>query len=390
MKILYITHTNDQNGSTNALLNIMTEMQHRGNEVALIAPHKEGFLYEEAKKNHIMVFSKLTYANLMIYPLCKLKLSDYLKWFFLSSKGFINYHLEVYKIIKNYKPDIIHTNTSAIDYPLFGSWMTRTPHVWHAREYIDKDFGWKVFPSKRFLQWKMSLKFNHTIAISQDIFNHLKLSKKKDTVIYDGVIKEIPTLTTKTSKLFNFKYFLFVGTLCAGKGVLELIEQFVIFNTKYPDIHLVLACSYEPNDPYFQKCLQQGKQSFNTIHFLGFRKDVYQLMASAQALVVPSKFEGFGFITAEAMFNMTLVIGRNTGGTKEQFDMGLQQTGADIGLRFNANNEIHSLMERAIKENFSEMKVRAYNTVLRNYTSQRNADLILSFYQKILIREKKH
>ena len=45
-------------------------------------------------------------------------------------------------------------------------------------------------------------------------------------------------------------------------------------------------------------------------------------MSKALALFVPSSFEGFGFITVEAMFCGCLVIGRNTGGTKEQFDNG--------------------------------------------------------------------
>lgn len=40
------------------------------------------------------------------------------------------------------------------------------------------------------------------------------------------------------------------------------------------------------------------------------------------ALIVPSPFEAFGLITAEAMFNKCLVIGRDTAGTKEQFDNG--------------------------------------------------------------------
>lgn len=59
--------------------------------------------------------------------------------------------------------------------------------------------------------------------------------------------------------------------------------------------------------------------------FLGMRKDIYSLMKDAMALIVPSYWEGFGFITTEAMFNGCLVIGRNTSGTKEQFDNGLDR-----------------------------------------------------------------
>lgn len=57
-------------------------------------------------------------------------------------------------------------------------------------------------------------------------------------------------------------------------------------------------------------------------------------MSKAQALIVASRFEGFGFITTEAMWNDCLVIGKNIAGTKEQFDNGVAETGHEIGLRF--------------------------------------------------------
>jgi len=47
------------------------------------------------------------------------------------------------------------------------------------------------------------------------------------------------------------------------------------------------------------------------------RDDVYAIMSRATALIVPSHFEGFGRITAEAMFNGCLVAGYNSAGTRE-------------------------------------------------------------------------
>ena len=44
------------------------------------------------------------------------------------------------------------------------------------------------------------------------------------------------------------------------------------------------------------------------------------------------------------MYNHCLVIGRNTAGTKEQFDNGLDQTGEEIGLRFDSDLELKTLM----------------------------------------------
>lgn len=77
---------------------------------------------------------------------------------------------------------------------------------------------------------------------------------------------------------------------------------------------------------YYNECCKlvevNAAQSF--VKFLGRRDDVYELMAQSEMLIVPSIFEGFGFITAEGMANGCVVLGRNTAGTKEQFDVGLK------------------------------------------------------------------
>ena len=108
-------------------------------------------------------------------------------------------------------------------------------------------------------------------------------------------------------------------------------------------------------------------------------------MRGALALVVPSRFEGFGFITVEAMLNGCLVIGNNTAGTKEQFDIGKRQTGSEIGLRYDNAFELQVLMNRALEEDFREMKENARRVVLQNYTIEKNAEDILCLYKKILL-----
>ena len=65
------------------------------------------------------------------------------------------------------------------------------------------------------------------------------------------------------------------------------------------------------------------------IELLGYRKDIPELMSNAKCLIVPSPNEAFGFITAEGMFNGCLVVGKNTAGTKIQFDNCKKYAGRD-------------------------------------------------------------
>lgn len=55
---------------------------------------------------------------------------------------------------------------------------------------------------------------------------------------------------------------------------------------------------------------------------LGYRSDSKELMRKAIALLMCSKHEAFGRVTAEAMLNDCLVIGRNSGGTPELIEHG--------------------------------------------------------------------
>jgi len=382
MKVLYISHSVDRYGATIALLNIMREMVKRGVEVSLMCSSDKGFLVDEVRKvNGIKVYPMFGYPSMLLFPGVKMDRLQYVKYWIGRAVKCTMFQWRTYKLIKSVRPDIVHCNSAVNDYALLGCKLMHTPHVWHAREYIDKDFGCRVFPSMSCLRWKLSLEFNHTIAITKGVFEHYGLSTSKDTIIYDGVIDEHTESVKLADTPFAFQYFLFVGTMGEGKGVHCVVEQFSKFAERNTDVHLVLACGYDENDDYYKRCVKLGELVADRIHFVGYRTDVYQLMAGAIALVMPSMFEGFGFTTAEAMYNGTLVIGRNTAGTKEQFDIGLEQTGNEIGLRFDSDDEMPLLMKRALTEDFSEMRKRARRVVVDNYTTQKSADKLFLFYE---------
>ena len=112
-------------------------------------------------------------------------------------------------------------------------------------------------------------------------------------------------------------------------------------------------------------------------------------MQKATAQIVASRFEGFGFITAEAMFNKCLVIGRNTAGTKEQFDNGVHITGNESGYRFNDIFELVQDMKMAVSKDHTSILEYAYRTVSTNYTSAIFGKKLLEFYDNIIENTEK-
>lgn len=383
MRILFVSHGGNREGAPMALLNIIKEMLNRGIEVGVVVPAQKGFFYEEVCKTATKVFYRGEYPSLMLMPNNTGNLWEMFKVYCYKSKITLAVHWMIYKIIKEFNPDIVHTNTSAIDYALLGCKLTHTPHVWHVRELLKDGCNINVFPSERIFKLKLKLPFSHNIAITNAVFDHYSMTKK-DTVIYDGVIDE-----NKKASLYElpaFPYFLAVGYISDVKGTKEILEQFAIFSRSNKDAHMVYAGSFGENDSYYKSCMAIAEDNniCDRIHFLGNRNDIYSLMSGAEALVIGSKFEGFGFAMAEAMYNHCLVIGKNVGGTKEQFDKGCEEAKCEIGLRFDDYSQLPNLMHYALSNDFSHIKNLAYNVVVNNYTVQRNVDGILRLYESVL------
>ena len=113
----------------------------------------------------------------------------------------------------------------------------------------------------------------------------------------------------------------------------------------------------------------------------------YDLMNRASALIVPSPFEAFGLITAEAMFNKCLVIGKDTAGTKEQFDNGQKIQNKEIALRFINEQQLTTHLTNIEKNGpsyYSEMIQQAYDSVSTLYPIENNAEQIEHLYLSTL------
>lgn len=122
------------------------------------------------------------------------------------------------------------------------------------------------------------------------------------------------------------------------------------------------------------------------VHFKGQIDNVNLLMQEAKALIIPSKHEGFGRITAEAMFNGCLTIGRNTGGTKEQFNLGHDITGDDVGLAFLNTIELKNIMirvENMPKHTYDRIILRAQKFASEYFSIEKNVKSTINYLYEI-------
>lgn len=381
IKVLFVAHDPALYGANVALLNIIDGMVDFNIE-AMVTVWRYGSICEELEKRKINF--EIVSSRFHIYP--KVRSFKTAIAFFprLLQMLFINFkaELKLSETVEKFQPDLIHTNIGPVHIGYSIAKKKKIPHVWHIREYQDLYLGITPFPSKyRFID-KLHNKNNSTIAITKGIFNHY-LMNENSKVIYDGVMKRGNTqFIPKKSK-----YFLFLGRLEEMKGIRQLLIAFICFAQVNDSYDLLIAG--EGSDIFVDELRESVDKSgyAKRIHFLGFRKDISELLSKATALIVPSKHEGFGFITVEAMFNGCLVIGHDSGGTKEI----LQEE--NLGILYTSNDELVSALNEIVFlgiENYFPLIQRAQDTASKLYSEEENASEIYNFYIEILAKSRKH
>ena len=387
MRIVYIkSSTTVFGGGSKSFVNMLEGLMKLGVSPLVVFPAKDG-LNEIFEKKGIPT-CVLPY-RMSVYPSLK-TWKDFCFYIPRLCIRIVANRYSAYRlasIARQFKPDLIHTNVSVIDIGYRVAKKLNIPHVWHVREYGDRDFGFHYYPSRREFLKRLG-NDSYSICITLDIQHYDSLDSKngKSRVIYNGILSIADLVFEKGKE----NYFLFAGRLEPNKGIAELLLAFARFIKLRPNSnkHLWIAGN-APKKEYYNYLLSEverlGISSY--VNFLGMRGDVLDLMSKAYLMIVPSFSEGFGRITAEAMFKGALVLGRNAAGTKEQFDNGRQLTGEEIGLRYTSVDELVQRMcevEDNGIEAYYPMIYRSQQVVGKLYSNESHTKKVYDFYNQIL------
>lgn len=394
MKILFILHSGGANeGSGKAFCRFLPLLIDRGVEPLVIVPTREGGLYDILSQSNVSVVTTKYHYRFSVFPPSSTWRDRLLFLPRLCGRWVVNTYslIQLLCIAKNFHPDAIHTNTSvcAIGYQV--SRLLHIKHIWHIREYGALDFNYYYYPSRQWQLRRYRKNNSYTLCITKDIQRYNLLEHDTTSrVVYDGVLPQ-NTIVYKPKKQ---PYLLFVGHLSEGKGLLRLLEAYAVYKQRCPR-PLPLWLAGKSSSELFMNRLDvfiKDHNLFNDLCFLGLRQDVLQLYSDATALIVPSLSEGFGFITAEAMFSGCLVVGHDVAGTKEQFDNGVELIDEEIALRYTQQEQLvqhllditDAVEKGTFTAHYEPIILRAQQVVQQLYTSERNAEQIYQFYQDIL------
>jgi len=378
MKVLYIASPG-LGGANISLALLIKRLEEKGIEAKVIVANKE-YLSFFRRYNISVDFVPVKFTTWPAYCSWYEKISFIPRLIVKLCYTYAISFMQLRRKVKQFKPDLIHTNVSCFSVGHLVANSLSIPHVYHVREYGDLDFGWNLYPS--FKGYSKRLQSTYSIAITKDIAKHFSLKPPKNRVIYNGISDgEI------NQDDYYTKGFLYVGYITENKGFSELVRAYCQYVANGGNTKLYVAGSGEENYLNKEKDYIDCHNCAENVIFLGQCTNVNQIMASAKAIIVCSKNEGFGRITAEAMFNKCLVIGRNTGGTKEQFDNGVELSGGEIGIRYLKEEELSkslTAVDMMLEEEKDAIKKRALKTVTELYTLDKCAGNVLHFYEEIL------
>ncbi|QXM06690.1 glycosyltransferase family 4 protein [Crassaminicella indica] len=272
----------------------------------------------------------------------------------IEAEGFKVYHIDIerkiapisniktiiqlYKIIKKEKIDIIHVHTPIaavlgriaaklagvkhVIYTVHGFYMSNK-FFYHIEKFMAKYFTDYIFTvnnedltfalENHFISSKKIMNIN-SVGIDTDKFDPQKIDIK--------VIKEI-------RKSFQIKaadkVIGFVGRVVKEKGVLDLINAFIYLNKQKENIKLLIVGSWNlgerDNSTKFE--IDQLIEKYNLkdkVIFTGHREDIKEFLSIMDIFVLPSYREGMPVSLLEAMSMERCVVATDIRGCRDEVD----------------------------------------------------------------------
>lgn len=306
-------------GANRCLLDLISGLEQNGVTPMVLLP-EEGPLVKVLQKNNIEYLIE-TYYNWAFTKYYKLS------YWFQGVRAAQNKRVlpHLCKVIAQQDIDIIYTNSSQTGIGAFIADELKIPHVWHIREFGEKDYDLSFYKGRTYFnEWanKSAALISMSAAIEKETLQNITARKH---VIHDGIIlketlNQIQSRQEKPNKPFTF---LIIGAIHPTKGQLRAVKAFHLLTEKNPDVRLLIAGKGRKLYTQKIKSYIQKNNLSDKVEMLGYVTDPYAVHQRADTVLMCSKSEGMGRVTLEAMIFGNPVIGFNGGGTPELIEDGV-------------------------------------------------------------------
>ena len=383
LNIMYIAHERKMGGATLCLFTMAKEMKERGHNVCVVVPFWKSPIADNLKKEGIKtigIFSGWWMMPEYWGPFMKFcfRVLYASEWFAV---------LRISRRIKKEKIDIVHSNSSVIDVGSRAAKRSGVPHVWHFREFGDKDYRLEFLRGRRKSIEYVAESGSFNIFISECLKRYYKEldDPDKNVVIYDGVSEKY--LNRYKEKRIGGPAFLIAGNLQRNKGQDTVLQAVKILKKRnITDFSVIVAggIASTKDSREFAKELYDYKEMENldNVYLIGFTEDMNELRKKTDVEIVASRMEAFGRVTVEAMLSGNPVLATDTGANPELIKEG------ETGWLFREGDpeDLARKMEDILKHKscIRMLGDKAYQEAKTRYLSCQNTDRIENLYRLIL------
>ena len=332
-RVLYLNPTADLYGASRCLLNLLAQRTPLGWAAEVILPAHgalEDALHAIAIPTHIV--PNLTVARKEL--LGPRGLAPSLAGTLLPST------LEVARIARAMRADIIHTNSTVVLSGAFAARLAHTPHVWHVREITATTSRlWRWYGPLMLRTSQRVLCVSHSAA---DQFAAFPRSERTQ-IIYDGfdpARSEYLPGRAQARQSFGLPSDALVigsmGYLNPRKGADALIEALALVKAGYAGkVMALIAGEPYPGYEHYVEGLRARVERLGLkgdVVFTGFIDDVARFYAAIDLFALPThEPEGFGLTLLEAAAAGLPALATGLGGAREVIEDGVTGTLIPLG-----------------------------------------------------------
>lgn len=284
IKIIYLLNTGRYSGAENVVIQIIKNLSAYREEYDLVYVSKEG-----------MIRDYLSDKKIRFLPVKKMS------------------PLEIRKIIRQERPDIIHANDftasvaaamSCLSIPIISHIHNNTPWL--------RNCNWKTI-----VYFLSCVRYRRILAVSPSVQKEFIfgrwISKKTDVIGNPVNVKEIQkkliVADNKTEKKYQIA---FLGRLSPEKNPMRFLDIIYELKKEEESVSAVMIGDGNLREQCEEKVRQLNLK--NNIVMTGFLKNPYTYLQQCQILCMTSEWEGFGLAAIEALAFGIPVVAMAVGG----------------------------------------------------------------------------
>lgn len=291
---------------------------------------------------------------------------------FIDSKGSFNlgYILGLKRLLVAERVDLIHAHLlgSNVYGALLGV-MCRKPMIATFHGAVDVSAGERFLRAKfGIIGWGASAIVCVSKRLQKELAERSPLPAHKLQLIYNGVDPELfceapaSGLKEELGLPPEANLVVSIGNIRPAKGYDYLVDAAIKMVRLDPNTHFVVVGHQRP--ALFEKLKEQMQRAPEKpkIHWLGFRRDVINVLRQADIFLLPSTSEGFSISTVEAMMAGVPIIATRSGGPEEIISDGESGLLIPVGDSDAIVSAIQRLNDSTLKRQITERALESAKT----------------------------